>query len=98
MTSQAYLSELFSLDGRVAGVTEAVPVSGDRSLRPSRAGASFVVVARTRTALADILPADQNRHYVLKYTERIAAMFGTADKFAALFSTASVITPTRVGA
>jgi hypothetical protein len=56
------------------------------------------VVARTRTALADILPADQNRHYVLKYTERIAAMFGTADKFAALFSTASVITRTRVGA
>jgi PPOX class probable F420-dependent enzyme len=44
----------------------------------------------------DIPPADQNQQYVAKYTERIAAMFGTADQFAALFSTPLLITPTRV--
>ena len=43
-------------------------------------------------------PANQNRQYVVKYTERIGAMFGTVDEFAALFSTALVITPTRVWA
>jgi PPOX class probable F420-dependent enzyme len=46
----------------------------------------------------DIPPADQNREYVAKYTERIGALFGTADTFAELFSTAILITPTRLWA
>jgi hypothetical protein len=46
----------------------------------------------------DIPPASQNRQYVAKYTERIGAMFGTADTFAELFSAAVLITPTRLWA
>jgi PPOX class probable F420-dependent enzyme len=46
----------------------------------------------------DLPPADQNQQYVEKYIERIGAMFGTADKFAASFSIALIITPTRVWA
>jgi PPOX class probable F420-dependent enzyme len=45
-----------------------------------------------------IPPADQNQHYVIKYAERIAALFDTADKFAVLFSTALIITPTSIWA
>jgi hypothetical protein len=56
--------------------------------------------------LTEHLPADRRSHvearlqgnlmawlYVVKYTERIGAMFGAADKVAALFSTALLITP-----
>jgi PPOX class probable F420-dependent enzyme len=46
----------------------------------------------------DIAPADQTQQYAVKYAERIGALFGTADKFAAQFSVAIVITPTRVWA
>jgi PPOX class probable F420-dependent enzyme len=42
--------------------------------------------------------AADNEQYVAKYTERIGAMFGTADRFAALFSDAVVITPSRLWA
>jgi PPOX class probable F420-dependent enzyme len=44
----------------------------------------------------NIPPADQNQQYIVKYAERIGAMFGTADRFSALFSTAVLITPTRI--
>jgi PPOX class probable F420-dependent enzyme len=44
----------------------------------------------------DIPPADQTPEYATKYAERIGALFGTADKFAAQFSAAIVITPTRI--
>jgi PPOX class probable F420-dependent enzyme len=46
----------------------------------------------------DALPADQNPRYLDKYIERIGALFGSADKFAALFSAAVIITPTRIWA
>ena len=42
--------------------------------------------------------ADQVPEYVAKYTERIAAIFGTVEKFAAAFSEAIVITPSRLHA
>jgi len=47
--------------------------------------------------VADEPPAaDENPAYLAKYTERIGAMFGTPEQFAAQFSTAVVITPTKV--
>jgi PPOX class probable F420-dependent enzyme len=43
-------------------------------------------------------PADQVPAYAAKYTERIGAIFGTAERFAEAFSEAIVITPTRLHA
>jgi PPOX class probable F420-dependent enzyme len=42
--------------------------------------------------------ADQMPEYVAKYTERIGAIFGTAERFADAFSQAIVITATRLHA
>lgn len=41
-------------------------------------------------------PADRQPAYVAKYLERIAALFGTPERFAERFSAALVITPTRL--
>jgi PPOX class probable F420-dependent enzyme len=46
----------------------------------------------------EVPPANENHEYVVKYRERIGAMFGTPEKFAAMFSCAVVITPTRLWA
>jgi PPOX class probable F420-dependent enzyme len=43
-------------------------------------------------------PADQVAAYAAKYTERIGAIFGTVERFAAAFSEAIVITPSRLHA
>lgn len=40
--------------------------------------------------------ADRHPAYLAKYTERIAAMFGTPEQFATQFSTAVIITPTKL--
>jgi PPOX class probable F420-dependent enzyme len=61
-------------------------------------GRDIIRLDGTAQQVDEIPPADQNRQYVVKYTERIGATFGTADKFAALFSTALLIRPTRVWA
>lgn len=42
--------------------------------------------------------ADQVPAYAAKYTERIGAIFGTAERFAEAFSEAIVITPSRLHA
>jgi PPOX class probable F420-dependent enzyme len=42
--------------------------------------------------------ADKHPAYLAKYTERIGALFGTPEQFAAQFSTAVIITPTKVHA
>ena len=61
-------------------------------------GRDIIRLDGTAQQVDDVPPADQNRQYVAKYTERIGAIFGTADRFAALFSAAVVITPTRLWA
>ena len=43
-------------------------------------------------------PADQVPEYVVKYAERIAAIFGTPSRFAELYSEAMIITPHRLHA
>lgn len=58
-------------------------------------GRDVIRLDGTARLVEDIPPADQNREYVAKYIERIGALFGTADKFAELFSAAILITPTR---
>jgi len=40
--------------------------------------------------------ADQVPEYVVKYTERIGAIFGTVSRFAALYPEALIITPRRL--
>jgi PPOX class probable F420-dependent enzyme len=40
--------------------------------------------------------AHQHPAYLAKYTERIGAMFDTPERFAELFSTAVIITPTKL--
>jgi len=40
--------------------------------------------------------ANQNPAYLAKYTERIGAMFDTPERFAELFSTAVIITSTKL--
>jgi PPOX class probable F420-dependent enzyme len=61
-------------------------------------GRDVIRLHGTARHAGDVPPADQNPEYVLKYTERIAAIFGTADRFAALYSAPLVITPTRLWA
>jgi PPOX class probable F420-dependent enzyme len=41
-------------------------------------------------------PANREPAYLAKYTERIAAMFGTPERFAELFSAALIITPAKL--
>jgi PPOX class probable F420-dependent enzyme len=44
----------------------------------------------------DIAPADQQSSYLAKYSERIAALFESPERFSALFSEALIITPTKL--
>jgi PPOX class probable F420-dependent enzyme len=46
----------------------------------------------------DVPAADENPQYAAKYTERIGTLFGSPEKFAASFSVAVLISPTRVWA
>lgn len=52
----------------------------------------------TATHVPGHAPADDVPAYVSKYVERIAAIFGTPDRFARSFSEAILITPTRLHA
>jgi PPOX class probable F420-dependent enzyme len=61
-------------------------------------GRDVIRLEGTATRRPDMPPADQVPEYVAKYVERIAAIFGTAERFAELFSEAVVITPTRLHA
>jgi PPOX class probable F420-dependent enzyme len=59
-------------------------------------GRNIVRIEGIARQAADQPPANQEPAYLAKYTERIAAMFGTPEQFAELFSAALVITPAKL--
>jgi PPOX class probable F420-dependent enzyme len=59
-------------------------------------GRDIVRVEGTAEHAPGFPPADQVPDYVVKYTERIAANFGTPARFAAAFSAAVIITTQRL--
>ena len=61
-------------------------------------GRDVIRLEGTATRRPETPPADQVPEYVAKYVERIAAIFGTAERFAEMFSEAVVITPARLHA
>jgi PPOX class probable F420-dependent enzyme len=61
-------------------------------------GRDIIRIEGTAVRAPDHPAADQVPEYVAKYTERIGAIFGTAERFAEAFSEAIVITPTRLHA
>lgn len=61
-------------------------------------GRDVIRIEGTAKPAEDVPAANEHPAYVAKYAERIGTMFGTADKFAEMFSVALVITPTRLRA
>jgi PPOX class probable F420-dependent enzyme len=61
-------------------------------------GRDVIRIAGTAAVDSKLSPANQNPQYVAKYTERIGAIFGAADRFAELYSVGIVITPIRLWA
>jgi PPOX class probable F420-dependent enzyme len=59
-------------------------------------GRNVVRLEGTAKQAGDQPAADKNAAYLAKYTERIAALFGTPEQFATLFSAPIIITPTRL--
>ena len=64
-------------------------------MSPTSAGTSCEWKALAAVA-GDQPAANQQPAYLAKYTERIGAMFDTPERFAELFSTAVIITPTKL--
>lgn len=60
-------------------------------------GRDVVRIEGTARLADDEGPASGQPAYVAKYLERIAALFGTPERFAELFSQALVITPASLG-
>src|SRR6266540_6578537 len=61
-------------------------------------GRDVIRFEATATHLPGHPPANEVPTYLSKYVERIAAIFGTPDRFARSFSEAILITPTRLHA
>ena len=61
-------------------------------------GRDVIRIEGTAQRADGVPPADRQPHYAAKYAERIGAMFGTAQRFAELFSEALVVTPGRLHA
>jgi PPOX class probable F420-dependent enzyme len=59
-------------------------------------GRNVVRIEGVAKAVDEVSPIDQQPEYLAKYTERIAALFDTPERFAAEFSGAIVITPTKL--
>jgi PPOX class probable F420-dependent enzyme len=61
-------------------------------------GRDIIRIEGTATHTVDHANAIHVPAYVAKYTERIGAIFGTAERFSALFTQAIIITPTKLHA
>ncbi len=61
-------------------------------------GRDIIRIEGTAQRSDDLPSANHVPGYVSKYTERIGAMFDTADQFAELFSVPVLITPTKLHA
>ena len=61
-------------------------------------GRDIIRIEGTAVTAPEHPRADRVPEYAAKYTERIGAIFGTAERFAELFSEAIVITPSRLHA
>ena len=61
-------------------------------------GRDIIRIEGTAARAPGHAPADEVPEYVAKYTERIGAIFGTAERFAGALSEAILITPTRLHA
>lgn len=61
-------------------------------------GRNIVRLEGVARAAEDQPAADKNGAYLAKYTERIGALFGTPEQFAAQYSTPVIITPTKLHA
>ncbi len=59
-------------------------------------GRNIVSVEGIARLAEDEPPADEQPAYLTKYIERIGALFGTPERFARMFSTAVIITPTKL--
>jgi PPOX class probable F420-dependent enzyme len=59
-------------------------------------GRNIVRIEGTIRQVTHEPPANEQPAYLAKYTERIAALFGTPERFAELFSAALVVTPARL--
>jgi PPOX class probable F420-dependent enzyme len=59
-------------------------------------GRNIVRVEGTIRADPELAPANEQPAYLAKYIERIAVLFGTPERFAELFATALIVTPTRL--
>lgn len=61
-------------------------------------GRDIIRIDGTAQYVPEFPAADQVTEYVVKYAERIGAIFGTPAQFAALYSEALIITPHRLHA
>jgi PPOX class probable F420-dependent enzyme len=59
-------------------------------------GRNIVRIEGTAAPADNEVPAHQQPAYLAKYTERIAALFETPERFGTLFSAATIITPAKL--
>jgi PPOX class probable F420-dependent enzyme len=80
--------------GKLGNITDNPKVS--LTLDVTDIGRNIVRIEGVARPALDVAPANLQPAYLAKYLERIEALFGTPERFASLFSTALVITPTRL--
>ncbi|WP_163506814.1 TIGR03667 family PPOX class F420-dependent oxidoreductase [Fodinicola acaciae] len=68
------------------------------ALDVSDLGRDVITIDGTAKVVTDQPPANEVPAYVAKYAERIGALFETPERFASMFDTAVVVTPTRLRA